>query len=136
MGASSSETSMNLKKETFGMFSYRLENKLDFKLYNDNSKKDLKLSKGIIHEEKSVVIRLPKSRRNPIRPDQIKNDIDLLSSSASLSSSSSLSSPWPMKIKEEYQDNLVGAFAGNYDRPIGSWGVLGEMGYDGRDGVY
>ena len=25
-----------------------------------------------------------------------------------------------MKIKEEYQDNLVGAFAGNYDRPIGS----------------
>ena len=50
------------------------------KANNENSKKYLKLSHGIVKsDEKQVIIRFPLSRRNPVVQDDVKNCNDKIS---------------------------------------------------------
>ena len=72
---------------------------------NDERKKDdLKLSNGILFEDKSIIIRFPKSRTKRVRfftdrwgPEE---------------------SSWNKTVANEYQNNQIGSHQGNFDRPI------------------
>ena len=86
-----------------------LENKIEFD-YNKNSK-NLKLSHGMISKNKKVILRFPLSRKNPTRHDNEEDDDDSLVTT----------------IKKAYKINPVGAYAGNYDRPIGSHGFKTDV---------
>ena len=85
--------------------------KLSLRVTNKNSKKKLKLSHGMIKKDEQVIIRFPLSRSNPVRHDDEEDDDDSLLTI----------------IKTAYKINPVGAYAGNYARPIGSQGSTTDL---------
>ena len=65
---------------------------------------DLKLVVGITHEDLNIVIRLPKSRvpRRRFKSTRWNEQ----------------NQSWNRKISEEYQNNPIGGYQGNFDKPI------------------
>ena len=89
--------------------------KFTMKIYNKNSKNNLKLSHGIISEKnKQVIFRFPLSRSSPVRHDDTDDD-DIDDESIHKT------------MKEAYKNNPVGAYAGNYQRPLGSQGYNADL---------
>ena len=92
--------------------------KFTMKANNENSKKYLKLSHGIVKsDEKQVIIRFPLSRSNPVvhDVDDVKN--------VNTDDDNSMHTT----IKEAYQKKPTGAYAGNYERPIRSQGFKTDL---------
>ena len=67
---------------------------------------DLKLSHGMEYKNKKIFLRLPSSRKNPVRV-KLEQEKD----------------PWKKQLREEYQKNSIGVFQGNFDKPITSRGL-------------
>ena len=95
-------------------FMNRIENSMSVELNSpslikeDNLKSnDLKLAVGITHKDTNIVIRLPKSRvpRRRFESTRWKRGNEQNKS-------------WNRKISEEYQNNQIGGYQGNFDKPI------------------
>ena len=74
-------------------------------IYDDEREvDDLVLSTGITWNKESIVIRMPKSRTKRIRyqSDRWKDG----------------ENSWNRKVADEYQNNHIGAYQGNFDKPI------------------
>ena len=72
----------------------------------DNLKSnDLKLAFGISHHDSNIVLRLPKSRvsRRRFQSTRWKGSTFI---------------SWNRKISDEYQNNHIGGYQGNFDKPI------------------
>ena len=110
-------------KDIWLRFQKNLEDSLKNKYFHKNviydderEADDLVLSTGITWNKESIVIRLPKSRTKRIRyqSDRWKDG----------------ENSWNRKVADEYQNNHIGAYQGNFDKPIcdtdlrcGNWGV-------------
>ena len=87
-------------------------------LYDDPRKNnDLKLSHGISSQTENIVIRFPKCRTKRIRYHSTRwKESD---------------KSWNKQVADEYQNNHIGAYQGNFDKPIcdtklrcGNWGLF------------
>ena len=75
---------------------------------NDLKKSDdLKLSVGLTHRDGNIVIRLPKSR---VKRRRFKSN--------RWEGNNQNTNCWNRKVAEEYQNNHIGGYQGNYDKPI------------------
>ena len=103
---------LKLHPEKWERFMTNITNSLNRQLNNDRLVKedncksnDLKLAVGISHQDSNIVLRLPKSRVSRRRFESTR-----------WKGSTFIS--WNRKISDEYQNNHIGGYQGNFDKPI------------------